>query len=250
VVTPGTDPAEVLGSAVRRFTELVETARGDEPVPGCPAWTVDDLVEHVGTVHRWAAAILLSGQRLDDPAHVHVTEPRATWYAGTAAALLAAVRAVPGDEPTPNFARTAETAAFWPRRQTHEVTVHAVDVAQSLGLPADQWGVSPEVAADGVEEVLTVFFTRMTGRGRRPHLRGRVRFTATDVDRAWVVGEGADERRTPVLLPGADGDPDADAEVRGAAVDLYLGLWRRVPHDRLVVDGPAARELLDGPLVP
>ncbi|GAA1753428.1 maleylpyruvate isomerase family mycothiol-dependent enzyme [Aeromicrobium alkaliterrae] len=243
------DPVLELGTAMHRFAELSAAAFGNEPVPSCPGWTIDDLTEHVGTVHRWAAAILLSGQRLDDPHGVLVTEPRSEWYASTASALLEVVRAVPADEPTPNFARVQETAAFWPRRQMHETTIHVVDASLALGLGLDGWPIAPELAADGVEEVLSVFFARMTARGQRPHLRGRVRFHATDVDQRWVVGEAPDSLRTPVLQ--FDGSyTGIDGEVRGTAAELYLGLWGRLDRDRLVTDGAAARELVAGPLVP
>ena len=34
---------------------MAEVARGDleAPVPTCPEWTLKDLVEHTGQVHRW-----------------------------------------------------------------------------------------------------------------------------------------------------------------------------------------------------
>ncbi len=238
-----------LADAMERYAELAAAAYGTEAVPSCPGWTVDDLTDHLGTMHRWAASILLAGQRLDEPVGVQVTGSRADWYAPTAAALLAAVRAVPAGEPTPNFARVHETAAFWPRRQAHETTIHAVDASLALGLGVEGAQVSASLAADGVDEVLGVFLPRMTARGQRPHLEGRVRFAATDTGRTWVVGVSPTAMRTPVLLF-SDADVDADGEVRGSAVDLYLGLWGRAPHHLLEVDGVAARNLLGGPLVP
>ena len=29
-----------------------------EPVSGCPGWTLRNLVEHLGSVHRWATEIV------------------------------------------------------------------------------------------------------------------------------------------------------------------------------------------------
>ena len=115
---PRLDHMTLLGEATDRFASLVREASGDEPVPACDPWLVRDLVEHVGTVHRWAASIVLSGQRLSEPEPLVVGDP-ADWYAGTAAALIAALRAVDPAEPVPNFSRIDETAAFWPRRQLH-----------------------------------------------------------------------------------------------------------------------------------
>ena len=237
-----------LATAMQRYAELADAAFGHESVPSCPGWTVDDLTVHLGTVHRWAGSIMLSGQRLDPPEGVRVTEPRADWYARTAAALLEIVRAVPVDEPTPNSARVHETAAYWPRRQTHETTIHVIDAGLALGLGADGTPISPELAADGVDEVLGVMLPRMTARGHRPHLEGRVRLVATDTGRTWVLGESGDAMRTPVLLFAGD-EADADGQIQGTAVDLYLGLWGRVERERLAADG-AGRDLLRGPLVP
>lgn len=237
-----------LATAMQRYAELADAAFGDEPVPTCPGWTVDDLTAHLGTVHRWAASILLSGQRIDEPRGVRVTEPRVDWYARTAAAVLEVIRAVPVDEPTPNSARVHETAAYWPRRQMHETTVHVIDAGLALGLGPDGTPVSTELAADGVDELLGVMLPRMTARGQRPHLEGRVRFVATDTGRSWVVGESPDSMRTPILLYAGEG-ADVDGEIRGTAVDLYLGLWGRVERERLTTSG-AGRDLLRGPLVP
>ena len=185
-----------LGSAMSRFAELVGKATGDEPVPACTPWTVRDLTTHLGAIHRWAAATVLSGQRLADPVPL-VTEPIVEWYAGTATALLSALQAVSPDEPVPNFSYVDERAAFWPRRQMHETTVHAVDAAQALGLDEGDWTVEPSVAADGVDEVLQVFFPRMTARQRRPDVRSRIRLVATDYGQSWLVAPGSGDLGPP-----------------------------------------------------
>ena len=105
-----------LGSAMSRFATLVGKASGDEVVPACPGWTVRHLAEHLGRMHRWAAATVLSGQRLGQPNAI-VTDPMVEWYAGTATALLSALQAVGPDELVPNFSRLDENAQFWQRRQ-------------------------------------------------------------------------------------------------------------------------------------
>ncbi|MGH2557248.1 MAG: maleylpyruvate isomerase N-terminal domain-containing protein, partial [Actinomycetota bacterium] len=40
---------DLLGAAAER-TDL------DTPIPTCPEWRMRDLVQHMGDVHRWAAA--------------------------------------------------------------------------------------------------------------------------------------------------------------------------------------------------
>ncbi|MET0820504.1 MAG: maleylpyruvate isomerase family mycothiol-dependent enzyme [Aeromicrobium sp.] len=243
---PQLDHLTLLGEATNRFASLARDASGDESVPACEPWRVRDLVEHLGTVHRWAASIVLSGQRLVEPEPLVVGDP-ADWYAGTAAALLAALRAVDPGEPVPNFSRVDETAAFWPRRQLLEVTVHVVDLLQALGRDESQWAVPAELAAEGVDEVLRVFFPRMASRGTHPDVRSRVRLVADDLDRSWVVGPPESDDGPPVQL---DATSDVEAVVSGPASDLYLALWHRVPRARLRFEGDAGIALLDGPTTP
>lgn len=235
-----------LRAATSRFAELLGSADGGEPVPACPGWTMRDLAVHLGSVHRWAASIVLSGQRVKAPAPL-VEGPLADWYAGTADALLTALAAVSPDEPVPNFARLDEQARFWPRRQMHETVVHAVDAAQALDRPEDEWTVTPAIAADGVDEVLQVFFPRLTASGRRPDVRRRIRLVATDVDKSWIVGPGSDEAAAPVRVHPSS---EAHSSASGTAADLYLALWHRVDHGRLQLDGADSVAMFEGPTTP
>lgn len=231
------DRSSALQHSIKSFGELLADGSGDEPVPTCPGWNVRDLALHLGSIHRWAASIVLSGamQREVEPL---VRQDLASWYRGTGAALTAVLAAVDPDEPTPNFAKIMETAAFWTRRQLHEVTVHMVDLAQALGLPQPE--LSPSLAADGVDELLTVFFHRLVQRGETPDVRANVRVAANDTGDTWVIGPG--ER--PVLLPI---DAPTEASIEGTAAELYLVLWGRAKPDRLTVRGEAAAALLAGP---
>ncbi|WP_162891059.1 maleylpyruvate isomerase family mycothiol-dependent enzyme [Aeromicrobium sp. A1-2] len=232
-----------LGTAMSRFADFAGLGTGDEPIPTCEGWTMRDLVTHLGTVHRWAAGIVLTGQRVASPTPV-VTEPVADWYAGNATALLGAFQAVSLAEPIPNFTHNGETVAFWPRRQLHEATVHGVDAAQALGFDESSWIVDPAVAADGIDEVLQAFFPRLTAQGRRPDVRSRIRLVATDVQQSWIIGPRSGEAGPPLQLHSS---LEADTVVSGTASDLYLGLWGRAGSDRLEFDGVDGRILLDGP---
>lgn len=240
---------EELRSAVDRFADLLsglEGASEDLAVEACPGWTVRDLAVHLGTVHRWAAAIVLSGQSVTEPEPL-VEGPLRDWYAGCGGALIAALGAVAPAEPIPNFARLDQTASFWPRRQLHETTVHAVDLAQALGHAAQTWQVPAQVAADGIAEVLRVMFGRMTMRGQRPQVDAPIRLQATDTGQSWVVSPGAIDPTTVVLRAST---VPADSTISGTVSDLYLALWGRVGRDRLSVDGEHAEAMLAGPLTP
>jgi len=241
------DPLILLGREMAGVAALVGRIEGDEPVPACPGWTTGDLVAHLGAMHRWAAAIVLSGQRITVEPSVQATEPLDDWYAGTATALIAALQAVDPDEPTPNFARVDEVAGFWPRRQLHETCVHRVDLAQALGLPEADRDVDPQVAADGISEVVRVFGARMTERGRRPHVDAPIRLVATDVERSWIVAPDEDDPQAPPRI--VPREIDVEGEAVGTATELYLALWGRVPAAVVAPTG-AAVPFLAGPRVP
>ncbi len=236
-----------LDDAVARFAALADDCTGDEDVPSCPGWKTRDLVIHLGSIHRWAAATLLSGSRNVEVPTPVVKGNLGDWYAGCAAALLTAIDAVDPAEPIPNFARVNETASFWARRQLHETTIHAVDLAQAVGHFEQNWKVVADVAADGVEEVLGTFFPRMTARGIKPDVRSRIRFDATDRYDSWIITPSTSDFSPPLLVHGSG---DADGSVRGTTIELYLALWGRLPVGRLTYDSPDARAVLSGPTVP
>lgn len=233
------EPTAVLGEAMRRFTEMLVDVDTDLEVPACPGWSVFDLTVHLGQVHRWSAGTVLSGQRVELPA-VRPAEPLAEWYAGQATALLAALAAVRDDEPVPNFTRRDQTAQFWKRRQAHETMVHCVDLAQATGVG---FGITPEIGADGIDEVLHVAVRRMHARGMGVDLPAPVTVHATDVDRVWTV----EVRDGDVVVSGEAG---SGAVIAGTAVDLYLGLWRRGDRTALTVRGEVAERFLAGRLTP
>lgn len=241
------DPLILLGREMAGFAALVGDIEGDEPVPACPGWTSADVVRHLGSIHRWAAAIVLSGQRIPDEPAARASEPLDEWYAGTATALIAALQAVDPDEPVPNFSRTDEVAAFWPRRQLHETCIHRVDLLQACGRPDLTWDVDPEVAGDGIAEVIRVFGRRMTDRGKRPHVHAPVRLVATDLERSWIVAPDEDDPDGPPRL--VQREIDVEGEAVGTATDLYLALWGRAPASAVAPSG-AAVAWFDGPRVP
>ena len=238
-----------LERAVGRMGTAVAAAPPDATVPACPGWDVSALVGHVVRVHRWAAAIVLTGGRQREPEAARRAD-LARWYAGAAAALLAALRAVGPEEPAWNFTGADETARFWWRRQLHEVTIHAVDaVLAGRGRPT----VDPQVAADGVDEVLAVWPRRLAHRGGPPVVTAPLQVVSTDTGDTWLLEPGdpfATVRRN--VSGGAAGGAAGGATggLSGPASALYLRLWNRAGEDALQVDGDVARAWLAGPRVP
>lgn len=207
------------------------------PVPTCPRWDVRALVTHQGMVHRWAAAHLRGEKDHDTKASVASAEEAPdllAWFAAGLDALVGTIAATPGDAKAMVFLKDAPPPRrFWARRQAHETTIHSADaLAAALGRAplAAELDVSPERAADGVDELLCGFITR--GRGKlRTDEPYTVAVRATDTGDAWTLRVEPDALTTAGARPGGP----ADAELSGTAVQLYLGLWNR--GDELTATG-------------
>ena len=246
---------------------LVAAARRADlgmPVPTCPGWQLADVLAHVGFVHRWATRYVRTAvtDMVDEPDEATILKiaapeaERCDWVAQGLAALVAALRAAPGDLTCWTFLPAASPLAMWARRQAHETTVHRVDVELAAGAPVSP--VDPKLAADGIDELLSAFFGRPQRRlAGLPG--GGVTIGLDAVDAAdgvdGVAGAGGTGGRDGAGRPrgsgrwtvrvsdtgvaGGRGAGPRDVTVRGTSSDLYLLLWHRRPLEGLEVGGPA-----------
>lgn len=235
------DHLSAFERAAADFAAALERVDPDAAVPACPGWTVADLALHLGSGQRWAASILLSGTAQKVPEVLRTTISWADWYAGTSAALAAALRAVDPDEPCWNFAPVEQRAGFWARRRLHETLVHLVDLLQAAAATGERPApgpdvVRPAIAADGVDEVFGVFLPRMPARGFAPAVTRQVGVRAVDTGDEWTL--------TPVsqgIAPSVErAKAVGEAVLSGTAAELLLCLWKRLPPDALTVTGDAA----------
>ena len=192
---------------------VLRTTDPSTPVPGCPGWALRDLAGHLGGVHRWATTVVRTGERGPQDATAPSDDDLLDWLAEGAADLLAAL----SDPERPCWTFTGPgTAAFWARRQALETVVHRVDAQRTAG-PAQP--VDPDLAEDGIAEVLDLMLPRQVGLGRTPEpATGATLVTGT--------------RRHLGARP-------ASAGVRGPAEAVLLLLWRRTDRrdPRLSVTG-------------
>jgi len=241
-----------------KVAALLATAFDDTdpqmPVPGCPGWTIADLALHIGAGQRWAASIVLSSVEQHRPQEVlRTTISWGDWYAGTTAALAAALRAVDPDEPCWNFAPVEQRAGFWSRRRLHETVIHWVDARQaghppSPSVPTGLDAVPAEVFADGVAEVFEVFLPRMLARGEQPAVTREIGVRATDVGSEWTLTP-SEQGHPPRIRSGVAA---GEAVLEGTAAELDLCLWKRLPAGVLTVlgDPEAAAGFLAGRATP
>jgi len=215
-----------------RFADEADRVLLSDPVPTCPDWTVRQLGEHLGEVHRWAAAIVARGllQDLPEAEQTAFAAPKdraelLPWFRAGTRELMGALEAAPDDLRAFVFLKGAPPAKhFWARRQAHETAIHRVDIlAARLGrLPTTaEASITTDFALDGIDELVTGFVPRRSSRLRTDE-PFRMTIAPTDADAAWTV---AVSDQPPVATRAAD--PTAHSLITGTAAALYLGLWNR-----------------------
>jgi len=215
------EPTALLAALTEQGAALAAAARNhlDRPVAPCPGWDVAGVVAHTGTVQRWAAAIVETGERAptEEPGDV---SDIVGWYEEGLAALQATLAASDPDREVWTFAASKDRRArWWFRRMALETAVHRWDVEAATTGAAP---VPAELAAAGIDE----YFDDMLPRALRnpvPGIEGSLHLHSSDVDGEWLVDLSA----TPISVERAHAK--ADTALRGPASELYLWLWNRVP---------------------
>ena len=222
----------------------------DARVPGCPDWSVRDLVAHLGEVHLFWSAAVTAGPADSPPEDSAVgdTEPHGellTWSADSTAALVRALRAAGPDRGCWTWWQSSGapmTAGAVARHQVQEAGVHALD-AQQAAKTAEP--LPPAVAADGVGEFLSV---GLRSSGPWPHDPANVVLAAGEGGN-WLVDLGPDGAQVSELAEAAVSQVAADATVTARPDDLVLAFYRRQGPDPLLVTGDRGivTRLLDWP---
>ena len=216
---------DLLAREVERFATLIDGAPLEAPVPSCPGWSIADLTNHLGSVHRWAEHLV----RVRAPKPISAEdmglgqpETSADWLRSGGQILVATLRTAEPDAEM--WAWGADQhVRFWSRRQLHETMVHRIDAQLALGQPPD---AAPPVAADAIDEFLANLGAAAYFSPRVRNLRGnnqRLMFSATDEHHAWGVTlhpEGFELVRNP---------SSNEAALSGPALTLLLVLYGRLP---------------------
>jgi uncharacterized protein (TIGR03083 family) len=219
---------DLASAEVARFAAVIRGADPAKPVPTCGRWTMADLIQHIGHIHRWVAVMVAersptrhSRRKADLPLPADpATWP--DWLAEAERLLVPVLRAA--DPEAPMWAWGPDKhVRFWSRRMVHETAVHRVDAELALGI---QPRIDPAAAVDGVEELLENLPRSRSLRGDGEGLR----LVATDLPDRWTIVRhpaGFDWARGDA----EDGPPGAagSVTVRAGAAELYLLLWGRWP---------------------
>ncbi len=238
------------------FRAAVATGPPEAAVAACPGWNVRSLVDHLGRIHQWATAIVRGSGPDHRAAELPADADPVGWYATQVDRLAETLATADPEAPCWTFHPQQKVAAFWSRRQAHEVAVHRMDAELAVGGAS---AYDPDLAVDGVGELLDVMVPRVSQRSGPPDLAAPVLLTCTDRPARWLLRP--DSQSVAGGVPVADGpavtDSDASsaaATLQGPAAGLLLMLWKRPlpPGVEVTVSGDATvvRRLLASRLTP
>lgn len=236
------DSMRLLGCLADEVARLRTVAAGNlaARVPTCPGWTVGDLVRHVANGYL---NVVLPRLRSPESAPVHDLagrEPLAALDDGHATMADEFAAHLDRDHPTPD---AAEVAPFWIRRMTHETVIHRVDSELAVGRPPEP--IEPDLAVDGIDELLTVFLAQETQQWTEQYARylsdwRRDSLLVSAGDAQWrmtVRPQGADV--TPVSAGRTDAESPPGAQINGPPDPLLRWAYNRGGADQVSTTGDA-----------
>src|SRR5690606_35785184 len=198
-----------------------------------PGLTLAETVRHVGSAYRMVVAWLRTGERPTEwqrePAR---GEPVQQYLRESYAELAEELARRDPHEPAGTWWTEDTAAGFWRRRMAHETTVPGPK--DETAAEKDVTEVAEDVAVDGSDEVLTLWYGhRLGGLGVSGTRAGTVGISVGD--RHWMTRAGPSA--TAAWRADADEVAGADARVTGTAMRLYLWLWGRVPTGAVTTEG-------------
>ena len=230
--TVGLDSIVFHSSALAALAETQPTAT---PVPTCGEWTLADLTWHLGEVQDFWSYIITNRPagpedyrqppRPDD-------DELADFLRDATHRLVAALdRADPSDAAW-SWADD-HTVAFTARRQTHEAIIHHVDGVLACASAVPE--IDGYLAADGVDEMVSVMLTGTPEWGTFTREPGVVRLIATDAERVWTLRFGRMTGTSPASgktydLPAPEpvqSDVEVDTSIAASAWEMNRWLWGR-----------------------
>jgi uncharacterized protein (TIGR03083 family) len=187
-------------------------------VPCCPGWTVKDVVEHLAQVfeHKIACTELNYEPDPWPPPWPESQEPL-VWLEDARSRLLDLLQIRGPDARSATWWPDDQTVGFWGRRMALETVVHRVDVE----LAAEQPGpVDPDLALDGIEEVLRLFLDGDWSAAPLDRCDGE-RIAVSAGGRRWEV------TLLPASVEVVEGMTSVQAELSGDSAHVFLWLWGR-----------------------
>jgi hypothetical protein len=219
-----------ISEEARLLRAAVVAAGADAAVPTCPGWTALRLAQHLCRVFDMVIATVRAADPHTPPARGEAApaelDAALAGFDDRLATMLDLLASTDPATPAWNFTPIApRTAAFWFRR-------HA-QAAAGIEAPVD-----PDLAADGIDEVLTWWIQRNSGVWANSQASGTVLYHAADAGRAWTV------RLVPGQFPQTTPDAvtEPDGSVVGLADAVYRAAWGR-PSGAITTGDPTLIEV-------
>ncbi|MEV0645102.1 maleylpyruvate isomerase family mycothiol-dependent enzyme [Phytomonospora sp. NPDC050363] len=226
-----------LTADAARLAEVVD-GHMDAKVPSCPEWTVTDLVHHLGEVYEHKTLCIKYGAEPQPWPPERPTTTPLTRMRTALGHLLAEFTGRAAASPAYTWYEPDQTVGFWARRMAMETAVHRVDAELAAGVEITP--IPEEIAVDGVDEILNIFFA--WAYTRWPEECAPV--IADGTGEPVVIATGDREftvRVSPESITVTEGEEDVEAAARvsGDPTDVLLWLWRRVPDEKVTIEGDA-----------
>jgi uncharacterized protein (TIGR03083 family) len=200
------------------------------PVPGCPDWTLKDLLDHVSGASRWMTKCVSEGVAAQERILPTAPEGRKellAWFDQSIDELLAVLSVTPPDELVWTPIRGSLGSVWWRRKAALEVAIHRTDAEQALGTPPGI--IDPRLALDGIDEYAQEFLPLMLHAVAEPPPVTAVLLSPDDI---------ADSRMLSLIPAGNSTDfGEPHVEITAAAYELLLWMWNRLPAGALSVRG-------------
>lgn len=234
------DRLQTIEGLMAHIDRLARELPGSNPIFTCPGWTVDELVNHLAIVLSRMQVRIETNADVDPstmPSGPPIGMPSYEWLAVSYRALKETLLAHDMDDPAWNWTGENQRVSWYLRRLAHELAIHLVDLDAASPTPSrpETLGIDPLLAADGLDELVTVFLPSRARSTPQPvEQPRRLTFIPTDgVGRPWSIELNHQGLRAVDL----EGSPDAT--VSGSSIELYLFGWNR-PTTGLSITGDPA----------
>ncbi|EGD42930.1 hypothetical protein NBCG_02684 [Nocardioidaceae bacterium Broad-1] len=244
-----------IRSESARFRAVLADTDPAATVPTAPDWTAADLLWHVAAEvqHFWTYVLESRPAEPTEETCTELERPEGASYQDLLARFdelnarfIKTLEQTAPEEPTWSWSQD-NTAAFTYRRQAHEILIHRLDAELTAGAVTP---LDPALAADGIDELLDVFYGGKPDWATFAGSDHYVRVDAVDTDtQTWVQlgvvsgtrpnGDRLEDEPDLSVVPAAEipAGTEPDVVIEGPAADLDAWLWRRRDDEGIQVTG-------------
>ncbi len=237
------DYGSIISDEASRIIDGYERGRA-APIPWSDRWSVGTVARHVSATHHVVAEVIRGRPDTDFGVFGELRTPAkdapefVDWFRSGTASLVEQLATVPAEDECWSWYPAGRCVGWWARRMALEAVVHRADTDLATG---QDFSVTSEVAADGIDEYLDVFVAASRAASGSP-TGPTISFECSDRSDQWSLDLSEPGGRVVSREP-----LPASVHIRGTAKDLLLMLWGRLPiNETAGVEVDGAKAHLDG----